>query len=135
MILKKPGKYRDLFFIVLVILGCIVIPIEGQQIPPIKGKITNLKGQPIKDVTVIIESDTKLVKQKTDADGRFSFWLPEGIYKIYTESWIGRLDYKNDFYMPEGYASYFRPVNRANIQLSSKDSLTINFILIETKAI
>ncbi len=119
----------------LVIAGSAVLA-WGQDIP-LSGKITNILGQPIPGVTIVIESDNSVRKIKTDKDGKFAAWgFVDAIYRIYTEDWVGELNYTDKLYMPENHKSYFRPTHRGGILLGPKAGpAKINMILVETAAV
>jgi hypothetical protein len=129
--LKK--RIGNLLGLLIIVSTCFMI-VNGQP-SVLEGKIINILGQPIPRVTVVMESDTYLIRQLTDKEGRYSFQGPPGIYRISTESWVGKLSYNDEFYMPKDYSSYFRPALRANVKLSPEKSSTINFVLIESASI
>ncbi|MBL8180256.1 MAG: carboxypeptidase regulatory-like domain-containing protein [Blastocatellia bacterium] len=121
----------------LIIMATLLSAFAYGQQAPLSGSVINILGQPIPGVTLVIESDNSVRKVKTDNEGRFAAWgFDDAIYRIYTEDWVGKLNYTDDLYMPEGHASYFRPTHRGGIILGPKAGpAKIRMILIETAAV
>lgn len=120
-------------FIIFLLTGSVVY---GQE-AGLSGTVINILGQPIPGVTLVIEADESVRKIKTDKDGKFAAWgFADAIYRIYTEDWVGKLNYTDDLYMPDGHVSYFRPTHRGGILLGPKAGpAKIRMILVETAAV
>lgn len=99
----------------------------------IQGIVTNPSGYPLSDLRIIFESNEMYQEIKTDKNGMYELKMPEGIYEVRTDEWLGKLPYseiESSALFYKDCPVYFRPFQRAPFKLS-QDSI-LNLTLLES---